>query len=84
MTEEELFVMDTMTWSFSRLNSYYNCAYEWYLHYLECNKSENGFFGEYGSLIHKILEKYTNGELSLFELNQYYEDNFNDCILENY
>lgn len=80
MTEEELFVMDTMTWSFSRLNSYYNCAYEWYLHYLECNKAENGFFGEYGSLIHKILEKYIKGELSLFDLNQYYEENFNEQI----
>lgn len=80
MTEEELFVMDTMTWSFSRLNSYYNCAYEWYLHYLECSKAENGFFGEYGSLIHKILEKYIKGELSLFDLNQYYEENFNEQI----
>lgn len=72
--------MDTMTWSFSRLNSYYNCAYEWYLHYLECSKAENGFFGEYGSLIHKILEKYIKGELSLFDLNQYYEENFNEQI----
>ena len=80
MTEEELFVMDTMTWSFSRLNSYYNCAYEWYLHYLECSKAENGFFGEYGSLIHKILEKYIKSELSLFDLNQYYEENFNKQI----
>jgi len=74
------FLLDTMAWSFSRLNLYYNCPYEWKLHYLECNKSENGFFGEYGSLIHKILEKYTKGELSLFELNQYYEERFNECI----
>lgn len=74
------FLLDTMTWSFSRLNSYYNCSYEWRLHYLECNKSENGFFGEYGSLIHTILEKYAKGELSLFDLNQYYEEHFNECI----
>ena len=69
-----------MKWSFSRLNSYYQCPYEWWLHYIECNESENGFFGEYGSFIHKILEKYEKGELSLFELNQYYEDHFNDEI----
>ena len=74
------FLLDTMTWSFSRLNSYYNCPYEWKLHYLNCNKSENGFFGEYGSLIHTILEKYIKGKLSLFELNQYYEEHFNECI----
>lgn len=52
MMDEELdFLLGTMQWSFSRLNSYYNCPYEWKLHYLECNKSENGFFGEYGSLV---------------------------------
>lgn len=74
------FLLDSMTWSFSRLNSFYNCPYEFFLHYIECNKSENGAFGEYGSFMHKILEKYAKGELSLFELNQYYEENFNDKI----
>lgn len=74
--DELEFLIDTMQWSFSRLNSYYNCPYEWKLHYLECNKSENGFFGEFGSLVHTILEKYAKGELSLFELNQYYEEHF--------
>lgn len=74
--DELEFLLDTMQWSFSRLNAYYNCPYEWKLHYLECNKSENGFFGEFGSLIHTILEKYTKDELSLFELNQYYEEHF--------
>ena len=74
--DELEFLIDTMQWSFSRLNSYYNCPYKWRLHYLECNKSENGFFGEFGSLVHTILEKYAKGELSLFELNQYYEEHF--------
>ena len=79
--EDELdFLLDTMTWSFSRLNSFYNCPYEWKLRYIDCNKSENGFFGEYGSLIHKILEKYEKGQLSLFEFNDYYEEHFSESI----
>ena len=79
--EDELdFLLDTMTWSFSRLNSFYNCPYEWKLRYIDCNKSENGCFGEYGSLIHKILEKYEKGELSLFELNDYYEEHFSESV----
>ena len=79
--EDELdFLLDTMTWSFSRLNSFYNCPYEWKLRYIDCNKSENGFFGEYGSLIHKILEKYEKGELSLFELNDYYGEHFSENV----
>ena len=74
--EDTDFIIDGMTWSFSRLNSFYNCPYEFYLHYIECNPSEGGFFSEYGSFMHKILEKYEKDELSLFDLNQYYEDNF--------
>ena len=82
--EDELdFLLGTMTWSFSRLNSFYNCPYEWRLHYMDCNKSENGFFGAYGSLIHKILEKYEKGELSLFELNDYYEEHFSESVPHN-
>ena len=81
MMDEELdFLLGTMQWSFSRLNSFYNCAYEWYLHYMQCNKSENGFFGEFGSLVHKILEKYEKNELSLFDLNSYYEEHFNTDV----
>ena len=74
------FIIENMVWSFSRLNSYYNCPYEWHLHYYLCNHSEPNFFAEYGSLIHSILEKYAKGELSLFELNQYYENHFNEEI----
>ena len=74
------FIIDIMTWSFSRLNSFYNCKYEWYMHYIECIKSQSNFFSEYGSLLHSILEKYAKGELSLFELNQYYENHFNEEI----
>lgn len=80
LIEDTSFIIDTFVWSFSRLNSFYNCPYEFYLHYIECNPSESNFFGEYGSLLHSILEKYAKGELSLFELNQYYEDHFNECI----
>lgn len=80
MTEELDFILDTMTWSYSRLSSFYQCKYAWYLTYIDCVKGENGFFGEYGSFIHKILEKYSKGELSLFELNDYYEQHFTEEV----
>lgn len=74
------FILDTFTHSFSRLSSFYQCKHAWYLTYIEGERGENNFFGEYGSFIHKILEKYTKNELSLFELNDYYEENFNDDV----
>ena len=73
MMDEELdFLLDTMTWSFSRLNSFYNCPHEWYERYVMCQKGENGFFGEFGGCCHKILERYEKGEISLFEIRKEY------------
>lgn len=77
---ENRFIIDTMQWSFSRLNNFYTCPYEFYLHYIQCNPSVGGFFGAYGSFMHKILEMYERGELSIFEISQYYEDNFNEVV----
>ena len=72
------FLIDTMTFSFSRIN--YSCLYEFYLHYIQCNSSENSFFSQYGTFAHKILERYANGELGLFDLAGYYEDHFDEEV----
>ena len=83
MSEDDRFIIDTFTWSFSRLGAFYNCPYEFYLRYVECNKSEEGFFGQYGKFIHEILEMYIKGELSIFDISQYYEDNFDKYVTES-
>lgn len=69
-----------MVWSFSRLNSYYNCPYEWWMNYIQCYPKAQNFFAQFGSLVHGILEKYEKGELSLFEISQYYEEHFNEIV----
>lgn len=74
----ENFVLDTMTWSFSRCN--YTCLYEFDLHYIECNDVTDSFFGQFGTFCHLILQKYADGELDLFELAQYYEDHFDEEV----
>jgi len=83
ITSEDRFIIDTMLWSFSRLNSFYTCPYEFYLHYVLCNKGSNNFFGQFGSFIHKILEMYAKDQLSIFEISQYYEENFYYEVTEN-
>lgn len=80
---EDDFIISTFTWSFSKLNSYYHCGHEFYRRYIECEKPEGNFFAEYGSYVHSILEKYAKGELSLFEISQYYEENFDNNIKLN-
>ncbi len=65
-----------MTWSFSRLKSFYNCPYEWKKVYIDWSKGEDGFFSEYGRFCHSIFEKFEKGELSSVELADYYVENF--------
>jgi len=81
---ENEFLLGTMIWSFSRLNSFYNCPYEWKLHYLDCNKSANSSFGQYGSFCHLCLEKYAKGELSMFDIAEYYEENYEKEVTEKF
>lgn len=78
--EDYSFLVDTMVWSFSRLNSFYNCKREWKLHYIDCNKSEGSAMAQFGSFVHKILEKYVKGELDFFELSDYYEQHFDEEV----
>lgn len=44
-----------MTWSYSRISTYEMCPYQWYLHYILGGREENGFFTEYGSMVHGMI-----------------------------
>ena len=81
--EGEQFIIDAMTWSFSRLNSFYNCPHEWYMQYIEANRGENGFFGEFGGACHKVLEKYAKGEVSIFDISDAYEKQFSEDVVHD-
>lgn len=61
------FLIDNMIWSFSRLNSFCICKYEWYLQYIEEAEGTNNFYAEFGKFCHKILEMYA--KVSLAYLN---------------
>lgn len=56
-------LIDNMIWSFSRLNSFDDCSYRWFLKYIKRYKETDKFYASYGTFIHKILERYYKGEL---------------------
>ena len=70
------FIIRNMRWSYSRINSFETCKYAWFLTYIKELPSINNFFSDYGLFIHSILEKYLKKELSIFELVDYYENNY--------
>ncbi len=76
--------IDKMCWSYSRLTSFENCKYEFYLNYIindnEEYLSEGNFYAEVGSYVHEILAMIFNGELTPDEASQYYVDNFDNNV----
>ena len=74
------FIIDTMTWSFSRLNSFYNCPYEWMLGYIMCEPRTDNFHAQFGTLCHEILEEYAKGNIDVFSLPSVYEERFSEFI----
>jgi ATP-dependent exoDNAse (exonuclease V) beta subunit len=81
MAKVNSFIIDDMTFSFSRLNSFHQCKHLFYLQYIECLKGESNFFAEYGSYAHEILEKYAKGELESYELSTEYKNNYSKSII---
>jgi hypothetical protein len=73
---EDNFYMDEFVWSFSRLDAYYTCPYSCKKKYVDCEKGENNFFGQYGTFNHKVFEKYFKNELFVFDLSNYYKNNY--------
>lgn len=74
--------LDAMIWSFSRLHSYEQCPYKFYLSYIEEDKGIDNFYAENGKILHSIHEKILKNELQIEKCIEYYLDEF-DCITEN-
>lgn len=71
--------METI-YSFSRLSSFDECKYCYYLNYVLPNDqrppNEDNAFNLYGSFVHELLEKYSKGELASWDLLDKYVDEF--------
>lgn len=75
-------ILDDFTWSYSRIETYERCPLCFNLQYIKCYKGIDGVFGQYGSLMHDILEDYLNGKLAEYELSEKYKDNFDKKVTE--
>lgn len=73
-----------MVFSYSRLTSFENCKYEFYLNYIVNDKDEyqpeSNFYAEVGSFVHEILAMIFEGKLTPDEAAKYYVDNFDNNV----
>lgn len=68
-----------MEWSFSRVSSE-ACMYNFYLTYVNEDKGAENAYSQFGSLCHKAIEKLLKGELSLFNVAEWYEENYSEYV----
>lgn len=62
------FVIDNMKFSYSRLSSFDDCRYKWFMRYLLEEIEDDMFFASYGKFMHSLLEKFYRGEITKEEM----------------
>lgn len=61
-------LIDEMLWSYSRIESFNDCPYRFFLKYIKKYKDSDKFYASYGSFMHKLIEQFYNGELTKDEM----------------
>lgn len=74
------FILDNLRFSFSSVSSFETCKLGFKLAYIDRKDREGSFYGDYGSFIHSIIEKYVKNELDISELLCYYTDHYQENV----
>ena len=75
-----------MIWSYSRLHSFSDCPYKWFLTYLYRDENgmrlrrKSGFFAEFGNYMHLLLQMYFDGVLRKEDLPMFYLSHYKDNV----
>ena len=67
-------------YSFSKLTTFEQCRYQYYLNYIEKRKGEQNAFAQYGTFVHSLLEQHAKGELAVWELLDVYRDGYDQAV----
>jgi len=74
------FILDSMVYSFSSVNSFEPCPGCFKLTYIESEPRIGNAFSDYGNLVHEILELFFKDKLKKEDMNDYYLSHFEDAI----
>ena len=74
-------IIDEMVWSYSRITTYEACPYRFFLTYILKLDKKRLFFSDYGSFVHKIIEKTLTGKLERDRLEIYYLTEFKNNVI---
>lgn len=69
-----------MYWSYSRLCTFEDCPYRYFLKYIAHTEEGDRFFSSYGRFVHKLLERYYKGEIKKEDLQMEYLLGFSEYV----
>lgn len=75
-------LIETMTWSYSRIEAFDCCPYRWFLTYIHSPRleKEDKFYASFGLFMHELLERYYKEESSKDELLVVYLTQFTERV----
>lgn len=75
------YLIEGMTWSFSRIGSYLDCPYRFLLKYVLCRpQKEEMFFTDYGVLVHELIADCLKGKYKKEDMPALYAERFDSEI----
>lgn len=69
-----------MRWSYSRIKSFADCPYRFFLRYIKQSVDDDKFYASFGSFMHKIIDMYYKGELKTEEMPLYFLSHFSESV----
>lgn len=73
-------LIEDMVWSYSRIASFDDCPYRFFLKYISRCKEIDKFYATYGSFMHKLIERYYRGELTKDEMLEEFLTGFSENV----
>lgn len=67
---------DVESYSYSKLNSFYNCKYAYRKTYVEGDRGIGNSMGDFGSLVHSVLEDFANGKIKQEDMVDVFKERF--------
>lgn len=73
-------LIEKMVWSYSRLTTFNDCPYRFFLRHISKCKDDDRFYASYGSFCHKLIENYYRNIITKDEMIQEFLTGFSDEV----
>lgn len=73
--------MEDWVWSYSRINTFDQCKYEFFMKYILSLPPVSNFYSEFGSYVHHILKMVHTGEIGKENAIKYFTDKFDENVI---